>query len=409
MAENQGGFFAGLRGPREIIFGSGQRRSLPKILRRFGKRAFLCIDPHLVEHPAVIKLIQSIREQGTNLEVFSEIAPELPLKNLANAVVKAHRHAAEVILAVGGGSSIDMAKMVACEMAHEKPVQDFYGEFNVPGPVLPLIAVPTTAGTGSEVTPVAVLTDTERGLKVGVSSPYLIPTIALCDPELTVTCPADVTAASGTDALSHCIESYTAVRRLPEPGVMDRRVFIGASNLTSSLALEGIRHITSSLLTAYKEPENITARESVMYGSLLGGLAFGTAGNAAAHALQYPIGAETKTPHGVGIGLLLPYVMQYNLAARTREYAEIATVFGTDEVGTQEQAAQAPELVQSYLHQMDIPTRLNEIAFPKERLSWAAEQGIGAVRLADNNPRVLDLKGAQTILNAAAEGRLSAV
>lgn len=412
MTTSGSGLFTGLRGPQEIIFGSGQRRSLPGVLEKLGERIFLCVDPHMVTHPEVAAVIAEIERRGAQLKMFSEVVPELPLETIDDAVSSARGHRAEVILAIGGGSSIDLAKLVACQLAHQRPLSELYGEFNVPGPVLPLVAVPTTAGTGSEVTPVAVLTDTDRRVKVGVSSPYLIPTVALCDPELTITCPPGVTAASGTDALSHCIESLTAVRRDPEPEIMNRRVFIGASRLTSVLALEGIESIATGLHTAYQQPENLLARAQVMYGSLLGGLAFGTAGNAAAHAIQYPLGAETKTAHGVGVGLLLPYVMQYNLAERTAEFAQIADVFGaaTPESGGADdaaRAARAPRLVQDYLKELGMPTTLREIGFSEARIDWAAEQGIGAARLAENNPRHLDLDGARSILRATAEGELS--
>lgn len=400
------GLFAGLRAPKEIIFGSGQRRSLPGIIERLGQRVLLCLDGHLLDHPEIAPILQQIEQRGVSLRIVSDVVPEIPLENIVSAVEVARAHEAELVVAIGGGSSIDLAKMVACQMAHSTPLRDFYGEFAVPGPVLPLVAVPTTAGTGSEVTPVAVLTDTERGVKVGVSSPYLIPTIALCDPELTITCPPGVTSAAGTDALAHCIESYTAVRHHPEPGIMDSRVFIGASRLTSALALEGIRAIVGSLHAAYSEPENLSARESVMYGSMLGGLAFGTAGNAAAHALQYPIGAETKTAHGVGIGLLLPYVMQYNLSHRQPEFARIGAIFGATEGDQAALAEQAPQLVQDYVASLGIPSGLTEIGFSEERIDWAAEQGIGAVRLSENNPRSLDIEGARTILRAAFEGSL---
>lgn len=425
MTTSESSLFTGLRGPREIIFGSGQRRCLPGVLQKFGSRVFLCVDPHLVDHPDVVEVMDQIRGQGLDVALFADVVPELPIGTVDEAVAAAQGHHADVILAIGGGSSIDLAKVVACQLAHPGPLQDVFGEFNVPGPVLPLVAVPTTAGTGSEATPVAVLTDTERGVKAGVSSPYLIPTVALCDPELTLTCPAGVTAASGTDALAHCIESFTAIRRTPETGFMDRRVFIGASPLTSALALEGIEAVVTGLDTAYRQPEDLAAREQVMYGSLLGGLAFGTAGNAAAHAIQYPIGAETKTAHGVGIGLLLPYVMQYNSRARIPEFAQIATMLrshGTsgsqdirgatsgakaaDNTSDAERAAEAPALVQDYLRALDIPQTLADIGFAEDRIPWAAEQGIAAARLSENNPVPLDAHGAESILRAAATGDL---
>lgn len=401
--------FAGLRAPSEILFGSGQRGALPRIVKQLGSRAFICADPFVAESSELGVLLRELSEAGVSTAVFSEVIPELPVGSIATAFEAAQEHGCDVVVAVGGGSSIDLAKLVSCLRVHGGRPEQFYGEFAVPGPVLPIVAVPTTAGTGSEVTPVAVLTDTERNLKVGVASPHLIPRVAVCDPELTLTCPPAVTSASGTDALSHCIESYTAVRRQLDAELMGQRVFVGKGQLTDDLALSGIRSIAAGLLRAYEEPEDLAAREQVMYGSLLGGLAFGTAGNAAAHALQYPIGAETKTPHGVGIGLLLPYVMEYNRAERVSEYAKIARIFGAAENSAQALAEQAPVLVQDHLRKVGIPTTLAEIGFDAARIEWAAQQGIKAARLSENNPVPLTAAGAERILRAAGQGEVSLV
>lgn len=428
--------FAGFRAPREIIFGAGQRNSLPKILNTLGTRVFFCVDPAMATHPEVATLINKVADSGNEVEVFSEVSPELPIEDIAVAVSAAKRHSTDAVVAIGGGSSIDLAKIVSCLLAYPGDVKQYFGEFAVPGPVLPIVAIPTTAGTGSEVTPVAVMTDTDQGVKVGVSSPYLIPTVALCDPELTLTCPPSVTAASGADALTHCIESYTAIRRENDPNLLASRVAIGQSKLTSSLALEGIQSISDGLLRAYREPDSVHARARVMYGALLGGLAFGTAGNAAAHALQYPVGAATRTPHGVGTGLLMPYVMEYNRQARIPEYAEIARIIGraviaddnlsanvseadralllsadsgTSADGNQEEqlAAAAPRLVQQYLSGVEIPSALSQIGFDPTTIGAAAEKGVASKRLCDNNPILLDASGAELILQAAMSGRLS--
>lgn len=428
--------FAGFRAPREIIFGTGQRHSLPKILSTLGTRVFFCLDPSMVTHPEVNSLMNKVTDSGIEVEVFSDVSPELPMEDIAAAVSAAKRHSTDAVVAIGGGSSIDLAKLVSCLLAHPGDVKQYFGEFAVPGPVLPIVAIPTTAGTGSEVTPIAVMTDTDQGVKAGVSSPYLIPTVALCDPELTVTCPPSVTAASGADALTHCIESYTAIRRDSDTDLLASRVAIGQSKLTSSLALEGIQSISEGLLHAFREPDSLHARAQVMYGALLGGLAFGTAGNAAAHALQYPVGAATRTPHGVGTGLLMPYVMEYNLQARIPEYAEIARIVGrsvvaddilsakvseadrvlvlatnggTSEAGNREEqlAAAAPRLVQLYLSGVEIPSALSQIGFDQTTIGSAATKGVASKRLCDNNPILLDQSGAESILQAAMSGRLT--
>src|SRR5690606_21603860 len=170
----------------------------------------------------------------------------------------------------------------------------------VPGPIMPLIAVPTTAGTGSEVTPVAVLSDSERTLKVGISSPFLIPTWSVCDPELTFSCPAALTAIAGADALTHAIEAFTAVRRDPVPSIAQERVFVGKNTMSDHFALSAITLLWEGLEAACEDNTDRSAREKVMLGATMAGLAFGVAGTAAAHAIQYPVGALTHTAHGLG-------------------------------------------------------------------------------------------------------------
>lgn len=389
------------------MFGAGQRAALEWLAPRLGTRAFVCVDPFFENDPDFTALLGLLDRAGVAWTVFSGIVPELPVAAVMTAVSAARAAGADLFIAVGGGSCIDLAKVAACICAHGGEPSDYYGEFRVPGPVLPLIAVPTTAGTGSEVTPVAVLTDAARTTKVGISSPHLIPVAAICDPELTLSCPPAVTASAGADALSHCIEAYTSVRREAAPGLVGERVFVGSNAMTDAFCLAGISAIVSGLPRALAVPGDLASRALVMYGSLMGGLAFGTAGTAAAHALQYPIGADTHTPHGVGVGLLLPYVMQFNLSARRPEFAEIARRFGAIEDDEDALAAQAPRLVQEFLAGVGIPTALSQIGFDPARLGWALEQGRAAVRLSENNPRTMN-DDAIAILRGAESGLLVA-
>ncbi|SMH49013.1 alcohol dehydrogenase [Rathayibacter oskolensis] len=400
--------FAALRAPRELVFGAGQRAALEWIAPRLGGRAFVCVDPFFETDPEFTALLALLDRAGVAHTTFSGVVPELPTASIMAAVDAARAAGSDLFIAVGGGSCIDLAKVVACIAAHGGEPRDYYGEFKVPGPILPLIAVPTTAGTGSEVTPVAVLTDPERATKVGISSPHLIPVAAICDPELTVSCPPGVTASAGADALAHCIEAYTSVRRAPDADLAGSRVFVGRGEITDAFCLQGISAIAAGLLRAYTTPDDIHARALVMYGSLMGGLAFGTAGTAAAHALQYPIGALTGTPHGVGVGLLLPYVMEFNRAHRVAEFAEIARRFGGEGDDEGELAEAAPRLVQEFLARVGVPTELGQIGFDPSRLDWALEQGRAAVRLSENNPRAMD-DSAGSILRGAEAGTLSTV
>lgn len=233
-----------------------------------------------------------------------------------------------MVIGIGGGSCLDMAKCVAVLLTHGGRPQDCYGEYNVPRPVIPIIAVPTTAGTGSEVTPVAVLSDAERSLKVGVSSPFIIPAASICDPNLTLTCPPALSAIAGADALTHAIEAFTAIKREPVAGIAQTRVFVGKNQMSDYFALQAIRLLWQGLEAACTDGSNREAREKVMMGATLAGLAFGVAGTAAAHAIQYPVGALTHTAHGAGVACLMPYVMRWNKAAIVPDLQQIAEAIG---------------------------------------------------------------------------------
>lgn len=395
---------AALRSPLEILFGEGQSAALGWAVRNKGSRALICVDPHMSSGAEFEKMLLRIQDSGVVTLVYSDIVPELPTDHIQSAVDVARRFGPDVVIAIGGGSSIDLAKVISILLSHGGSVTDYYGEFAVPGPTIPVIAVPTTAGTGSEVTPVAVVTDINNGRKVGLSSPHIIPAVAICDPQLTYTCPPTVTASAGADALSHCIEAYTAIRRPGEPGLAHERVFVGSGPLTDALALIGIRHIVAGLQRSYTNPMDAEARGWTMYGALMAGLAFGTAGTAAAHALQYPIGALTHTPHGLGVGVLLPYVMEFNRLHRIHELAEIARILGASDGNDEILASQAPELVRGYLSTIGIPRTLAELGLEESKLGWAASQITKSARLSENNPRHIAEADAQIILAAGYSG-----
>ncbi len=313
-----------------------------------------------------------------------------------------------MVIGLGGGSCLDMAKCTALLLSHGGRLQDYYGEFKVPGPTLPVIAVPTTAGTGSEVTPVAVISDPERTLKVGISSPYLISVAAICDPELTMTCPPALTAIAGADALTHAIEAFTAVRRSADPSLPQKHVFIGKNALSDHFALLAIRLLGRSLEKAYGAPSDVEARAEVMMGSLAAGCAFGTAGTAAAHAVQYPVGALTHTPHGLGVATMLPYVMTYNRSAASSDMAAIGEALGVESGGASEAMGYAAIAeVRRLLAAIGIPATLAELGLPRDRLEWTAEQALGIDRLIKNNPRPFDLPQMTRLLNAAFDGDLA--
>ena len=348
----------------------------------------------------------SLEAAGVDVTVFAETEPELPVVGIQRCIARFRDSGIDVVVGVGGGSCLDMAKVAALLLAHGGQPENYYGELCVPGPVLPTVAVPTTAGTGSEVTPVAVVTEPARALKVGISSPHLIPDVAICDPELTLSCPPALTAATGIDALAHLIEAFTAVRRESTASLAYERVYVGKSVLTDTAALDGISRMGRSLLRAHSRPLDRTARQEVMLAALEGGMAFGTAGVAAAHALQYPVGAITHTPHGVGVGVLLPYVMRYNMSARVPEFAAIAWALLGEQApaGEGDAARAAASAVDDLVEGLQLPRTLADLGLPRGRLLEVAELGMQATRLVENNPRPLDVQAMYAIAKAAYEG-----
>jgi alcohol dehydrogenase len=395
-----------LRGPRQIVYGAGQRHGLGRIVAELGKTALVCTDARMAKTPEFAALVDNLRAEGVTTEVFADVEAELPAGTIADCVRDVRALDIGVVVGIGGGSCLDHAKVVSALLVHGGRPADYYGEFKVPGPALPVVAVPTTAGTGSEVTPVAVLADPEREMKVGISSPHLIPHTALVDPELTYTCPPGLTAHTAADALSHCVEAFTAAVRPLDPGA---RVFAGKSVFTDSYALAGVALIGRSLLTAVRDGGDEAARHDLQLAALYGGLALGTAGTAAAHALQYPIGAATHTPHGAGVGALLPYVMAYNLPARTAELGQLASALDCPEGTEFERARAAVRKVAWLLGEAGVPRNLAELGLPPGRLGWVAAQGMTVVRLVDNNPRPLDPAELRRIADAAYEGDLGAL
>src|SRR6201991_482082 len=322
------GIFGALRLPASVVFGSGQRAAIGMMTAQIGKRALICADARMGQDAQFKAIVADIEANGVQTKVYDRTEADLPMEGISGCVTECADFKPDVVLGVGGGSCMDMAKCVAVLLQHGGSLRDYYGENKIPGPVAPVIAVPTTSGTGSEVTPVAVIADTERGTKVGISSPYLIPRVAVCDPELTVTCPPGLTAVSGADALTHAIESFTSAHREVTPDLTVKNVFVGKNVLSDVFGLLALKNIFAALRTAVNDGKNIQAREQMMLASLAAGCAFGTAGTAAAHAIQYPVGNETHTPHGMGVALLLPYVMEFNRPNCVPAFAQMGRAIG---------------------------------------------------------------------------------
>jgi len=390
--------FGTIRAPRQIIFGPGQRRVLPGVAATMGSRALVVTDARLGADPDFLQLTQALRDAGVSVAVDATTEPDVPAHIIQDRALAAQGFAPDLVIGVGGGSCLDMAKALALLLSHGGAVQDYYGELKVPGPVLPLIALPTTAGTGSEVTPVAVLSDRDRALKVGISSPHLIPLVAICDPELTLSCPPSLTAIAGADALTHALEAFTAKRRTLTDDLTQERVFIGKNALSDALALQAIRLIWQGLGAAFTDGSDRMARSRMMEGAMLAGLAFGVAGTAAAHAIQYPIGALTHTAHGLGVACLMPWVMEWNRPTITAELSEIAEAMGL--AGPD---AVIPALRATF-SDIGIPPTLQALGLPQDSLPDVARLACGIERLILNNPRSLTQAEMMRLLAAAWQG-----
>jgi alcohol dehydrogenase class IV len=393
--------FATLRSPREILFGAGQRHALGAVAKRLGSRALVVTDARMADSAVFQEMLTALRAQGLEVRVDSSTLPDVPVDSAIAATAVHQSFAADLVIGIGGGSCLDMAKCLALLLTHGGRPQDYFGELLVPGPILPLIAVPTTAGTGSEVTPVAVLSDSERTLKVGISSPHLIPVTAICDPELTMTCPPGLTAIAGADALTHAIEAFTAIRRPLTPSLTQERVFVGKNLSSDHFALRAITLLSEGLETTCTDGANAEARGKVMLGATLAGLAFGVAGTAAAHAIQYPIGALTHTAHGTGVACLMPYVMAWNAPAIQPELAEIATAMGLSH------ADQVIPALAGLFKRIGIPATLHELGLAADKIDWVADQSLGIARLMQNNPRPVTPADMRRLLNAASTGDLT--
>jgi alcohol dehydrogenase len=384
--------FAVLRAPSQVLFGCGIAAATGEVAAEHGRRALVITDPVIAQTPGFATVVESLDQLDAT--VFADAAVDVP-RSAVDAALK-HGEAArpDVIVAVGGGSVIDLAKVTALQLTHGAPLESYYAVGSVPGPIMPLIALPTTAGTGSEATPVAVVTDPASDMKIGVASRHLIPRHAICDPLLTVGAPRVVTAHAGIDALSHAVESFMAARAEVSSALLLGRPQVGKNLLSDALAMTAARHLLDNLAQAVEDGSDVSARTGMLYGSLLAGIAFGNSGVGAAHALQFVVGAATHTSHGLGTGLLLPYVMEFNRSARPDEIAQLSALAGGDAVAE----------IHALGLRIGLPASLAEIGVERDQLREMAQAAAGIKRLVDNNPRPLDADGLEAILDAAWHG-----
>ncbi|MDY3561404.1 iron-containing alcohol dehydrogenase [Gemmata sp. JC673] len=355
------------------------------------KRAFIVTDAVLVRAGILAQVTEPLAALGVAFESFDRVTPEPGVELVRECVAAARAAAPDVVIGLGGGSNMDTAKLVSMILAHGGDPLDYAGDCRVPGPVTPLVCVPTTAGTGSEVSAAAVFTDTANHIKVSCLSPFLRPAFAIVDPLLTVTCPPKVTADSGIDALTHAIEGFCAVHNdeFPLPSG-EKTVYQGKNPMADLMAREAITLVGRFLRRAVRDGSDLEARDGMALAATLGGLAFSNAGVALVHAMEYPVGGAVHVSHGAGNGLLLPFVMRFNLHHRVEQTAVIGEWLGVRAGGhgTMEYAEAALREIEQLRADTGIPTRLRDIGVKEEMLPGFAAKAFAIKRLMRVNPRM---------------------
>lgn len=332
-------------------------------------------------------LVEALRSAGVRVTVWCDLVGEPTLNEFADALEIAKACAADAVVGLGGGSAMDVAKLVAALAKASQDIREVLGTDLLTGRALWLACIPTTAGTGSEVTPIAILGDEDEDLKKGVVSPFLVPDAAYLDPALTLTMPPSVTAATGLDALTHCIEAYA--NRFSHP-------------MIDVYALGGIRLIAENLERACTHGDDLAARSAMMIASYYGGLCLGPVNTAAVHALAYPLGGEFHIAHGVANALLLPHVLRFNIEAAPERYAAIARALGAHCTG--EAAADAllgVERVTALAEACGVKRRLSDFGIERQAIPRMAAAAMKVTRLLDRNPRSLTEADARAIFEAA--------
>ena len=375
-----------------LRFGSGQAKEACKeISNKLGKRNLFITDKGLVSLGLIDPTINELRKMSL-VEIFDNVEADPSQKTLIKAIDIGKKIKATGVIGFGGGSSMDVAKLAALIIGSNENLEEAWGVGNAKGPRLPLVLIPTTAGTGSEVTPVSIITVGEEEKK-GVSSGLILPDLAVLDPNLTLGLPPGTTAATGIDAMVHAIEGYTSSNK--------------NNNLISKmLAIEALKLLGSSIETAVFDGSNIEARGNMLIGAMLAGKTFANSPVAAVHALAYPIGGTFHISHGLSNSLVLPYVLRFNSAnlKASKDYAELAPyVFPELDInqGSQAVCSEFINNLESLSKKLGLPQRLREVDIPKDSCKKMAKDAMKQSRLLVNNPREVTEKDALNIYQSA--------
>lgn len=366
--------------PRINYYGKSSLENLSSELKNLNvARVFLVSDKGVAEAGLVDKVVTEISKAGVDTTTYLDVNSEPSIEDLSNCLECFIGSNCNLIIGLGGGSPLDISKGISILATNEGRISDYAGVELIPKPGIRKILIPTTSGTGAEVTKNAIFTDKKEKLKKGVVSKYLMPDVAIVDPDLTLTMPPRVTAETGMDALTHAIESYTSPR---------------ATVQTDLYALKATKLIGKSIRRAYSTGNDSSARQDMSFASVFAGISLANAGVGAVHACAYPIGGKYNTGHGITNALLLPYIMEFNMIGNLQKFANIAKALGqnTNGLSLRAQAALAPKAVFEISRDVGIPQKLTAFGVTKEDVPSLAEAAMQVTRLMDNNPRKLTLE-----------------
>lgn len=372
-----------------IIFGLNTISQIGEEVRKLGgQNVFIVTDQGVVQAGLLEKVLEPLKKEKIGYALFDQVEAEPAIENLLAVTQKAQTSQVDLFIGLGGGSVMDTTKMASVLSVQDLDIRDLFGVEKVTKPGLPTIMVPTTSGTGSEVTRNAVFTDKGENLKKVVSSQAIVPTVAIVDPMLTVTMPPRITAATGIDAFIHAVESYLA---------------INASPLTDPLAWEATRLIAENLGPAVANGQDLPARYNMSLGSLLAGITLNNAGVGAVHALAYPIGAEYHVPHGIANVVTFVATMEYISMARIPKFVQLAAAMGEPIVGLspREAVSRGIRAMGDLIEKVGLPKRLRDIGATADRIPAMAKAAFKEKRLLGNTPRQLTEEDIRKIFEAS--------
>lgn len=370
-----------------IVAGNNSINHLQKHMDKIGREVrstLIVTQPSMKRLGFVDILVDQLSKLGIHTETTTEILPEPTVSNIEEVYTSIQNENFDLLIGIGGGSVLDATKILSVLKTNDQSIKDFLGTDLVEKPGVPTILIPSTSGTGSEVTPNAIVTLPDQELKIGIVSKHFLPTLVFIDPVLTTSLPKPITAATGMDAFTHSLESFISNKANP---------------ISDMFALESIRLISSSIVDAYENGSSLEAREKMLLGSMYGGMALTSAGTAAVHALAYPLGGKFNITHGVANSMLLPHVMEYNLDSIINRLPKVAEAMGM--ISGTENRPQASQRVISkiieWTKQLEIPQNLKEYGVTEQDLQDLAEAASKVTRLLKNNPKPLGVEDMKTI------------